>query len=184
LYSPLDLNSSEIRLIRILRLEAGPSRINGPPIVHCRLEHQFLSQNPTYEALSYAWGSPKRPRTIFLNDRPIRVTKGLEAALRQFASEIRDAKESPLLWVDALCINQRDDKEKSQQVTQMARIYSNAKQVLIWLGRESDDSSLAMETLDWLHGMYETALESLTGRAWFRRIWVIQEVTLSKIATV
>ena len=37
------------------------------------------------------------------------------------------------IWIDALCINQRDDAEKMQQVSLMGRIFSEAAEVLIWL---------------------------------------------------
>ncbi|KAI4926776.1 hypothetical protein J4E85_007071 [Alternaria conjuncta] len=37
-------------------------------------------------------------------------------------------------WIDALCINQSDDVEKSLQVQRMGDIYKNAKEVLVWLG--------------------------------------------------
>ncbi|KAM6513796.1 hypothetical protein FALCPG4_015009 [Fusarium falciforme] len=38
------------------------------------------------------------------------------------------------LWIDALCINQNDERERSQQVSMMDEIYSRASRVLIWLG--------------------------------------------------
>lgn len=48
-------------------------------------------------------------------------------------------KEPLRLWVDALCINQDDIPERNHQVTQMALIYSNARQVISWLGEIDDD---------------------------------------------
>ena len=39
------------------------------------------------------------------------------------------------LWIDALCINQKDKKEKSEQVNRMANVYESAEWVLIWLGQ-------------------------------------------------
>ena len=38
------------------------------------------------------------------------------------------------LWIDALCINQNDNVEKSGQVALIGEIYSRASQVLVWLG--------------------------------------------------
>ncbi|KAH7322437.1 heterokaryon incompatibility protein-domain-containing protein [Stachybotrys elegans] len=37
-------------------------------------------------------------------------------------------------WIDAVCINQRDQEERSQQVGRMKEIYSYAQSTLIWLG--------------------------------------------------
>ncbi|TVY20647.1 Heterokaryon incompatibility protein 6, OR allele [Lachnellula arida] len=41
---------------------------------------------------------------------------------------------APILWVDALCINQDDMDERNRQVALMGRIYENASQVIAWLG--------------------------------------------------
>lgn len=38
-----------------------------------------------------------------------------------------------VLWVDALCINQSDEQERSHQIALMADIYRKASKVLIWL---------------------------------------------------
>jgi hypothetical protein len=39
-----------------------------------------------------------------------------------------------LFWIDTICINQTDMKEKSEQVPRMGKIYGSAEQVLAWLG--------------------------------------------------
>jgi hypothetical protein len=51
------------------------------------------------------------------------------------------------LWVDALCINQDDIPERSEQVNKMGSIYTNARRVVLWLGEEADDSTSALTTL-------------------------------------
>jgi hypothetical protein len=43
------------------------------------------------------------------------------------------------LWVDAICINQKDVNERGHQVGIMRDVYSKAARVLIWLGEESKD---------------------------------------------
>ncbi|KAK5734009.1 hypothetical protein LTR17_009281 [Elasticomyces elasticus] len=50
---------------------------------------------------------------------------------------------TPVLTADALCIDQANDDEKSEQVQEMFNIYRKAQGVLVWLG----ESSLAA---DWL----------------------------------
>ncbi len=51
------------------------------------------------------------------------------------------------MWVDAVCINQRDNNEKAWQVAQMQRVYSQASSVIIWLGLPADGSNIAINTL-------------------------------------
>jgi hypothetical protein len=42
-----------------------------------------------------------------------------------------------VLWVDAICINQHNNQEKSHQVSMMGEIYKRDTQVLAWLGEAS-----------------------------------------------
>lgn len=62
-----------------------------------------------------------------------------------------------MLWVDALCINQKDLEERSAQVRQMADIYGKAWRVVVWLGRQSCRAHNVVYTLDQL-GRYPPAL--------------------------
>ncbi|KAF7550177.1 hypothetical protein G7Z17_g5896 [Cylindrodendrum hubeiense] len=72
------------------------------------------------------------------------VTESLYGALkslRKSASQLRER--FPLLdhqplWVDALCINQSDIKERNSQVGIMRSIYSKAMFVFIWMGEDED----------------------------------------------
>ena len=52
------------------------------------------------------------------------------------------------IWIDAICINQSNNEEKSQQVAMMGEIYSGAAEVLVWLGEDAfDDAATATEFL-------------------------------------
>lgn len=57
------------------------------------------------------------------------------------------AKKPRLLWIDAICINQDDIVERSEQVNKMASIYGSARLVILWLGEEAHESTLAVQTL-------------------------------------
>jgi hypothetical protein len=46
------------------------------------------------------------------------------------------------------CVDQKNLKERGQQVKRMASLYSKAAKVLIWLGPESDDSPLALDLFE------------------------------------
>lgn len=58
------------------------------------------------------------------------VTTNLALALRY----LRREKRTRTLWVDALCINQDNEDEKSIQIQRMDWIYANASPIVVWLG--------------------------------------------------
>ncbi|KAI1469677.1 heterokaryon incompatibility protein-domain-containing protein [Daldinia caldariorum] len=130
IYSPL--NQNEVRFIEIL-----PSNTKEAP-VSCLLKAAELGPGARYAALSYVWGDPKVTKDIIVNGVVMSVTTNLESALRQlrktgFPENVRSGKVTQL-WADAICINQKDIRERSQQVAMMASIYRNASYVYSWLG--------------------------------------------------
>ncbi|KAI1035135.1 hypothetical protein LB503_011723 [Fusarium chuoi] len=105
-------------------------------------------------ALSYVWGYPKRkegepPYLITVDSVAFEVGPNLYFTLAQLSRSIR-IRQGFKVWIDAICINQADLDERSQQVTRMRDIYQSAWQVVIWLGPEEHDSSLAISALYWL----------------------------------
>lgn len=123
--------------IRILVLQ--PSKEQDSPL-QCRLETCSLSGGSMpYEALSYTWGPPVDScldayEQIELCDRTNTIKLNLAEALRQFRRTRRHRR----LWVDALCIDQNNPAERSQQVAMMAHIYAKAFRVLIWVGKDDE----------------------------------------------
>ncbi|OAL00781.1 HET-domain-containing protein [Phaeosphaeriaceae sp. SRC1lsM3a] len=86
-----------------------------------------------YEALSYEWGDPNGLKhTILINGQPIQVRDNLFHAL----ACLRELSMFEPLWIDALCINQNDIRERNHQVGMMALIYKSAAKVRVWLGQE------------------------------------------------
>jgi len=146
-----------------------------------------------YEAISYTWGEPTLVHPVYLDDRShVKVTKNLDGALRRF----RDATKVRILWADAICINQRDNEEKSTQIPLMARIFRNAQRVLAWLdgGVETERGmrllgewsriprhSVTRNRL-WHGEPYMSAWDvseedcvsfrNFLGHAWFTRLWM------------
>lgn len=181
-YAFLDPTTDEIRLITLLPSDESSARIE------CLLSHVYLNSKPDYEALSYAWGDQKEDiGAIILGGKPFPVTPNLENALRY----LRLAEKPRTLWVDALSINQIDDEEKTHQVQQMRTTYELASQTIIWLGKASDDSDLAMDLIADIHRVgpqdYKASLEDakswealkmLYRRPWWSRIWVLQETAV------
>jgi hypothetical protein len=128
-YVPLDRTTDSIRLLRLL-----PKRAQLDALVRCELFQIFLSEYDDfpYEALSYTWGDTQRNlKEIELDGQKILVTANLFDALQSLRLE----EQARLLWIDAICIKQKDNQEKGHQVAQMRLTYKNADRVLIWLGQ-------------------------------------------------
>ncbi|PMD29685.1 hypothetical protein L207DRAFT_520774 [Hyaloscypha variabilis F] len=65
----------------------------------------------------------------------MQVTVNLESALRRLREKFHL---STHFWIDAVCINQEDDEEKTQQVSQMRDIFADAEFVMMWVGEEDE----------------------------------------------
>jgi len=112
--------------LRILTVHAG----HVSESIRCTLRTVSFHDKPSYDTLSYTWGDSTVTKPIEVDGVVIEVTTHLEQALRH----MRDAETDLVLWVDAICINQTDLREKSHQVALMGQIYSECAQVRIWLG--------------------------------------------------
>ncbi|KAF2031476.1 heterokaryon incompatibility, partial [Setomelanomma holmii] len=138
-------------------------------------------------ALSYTWGDQDDPDTMELNGHLVPIGRNPAAALRHL--RIQDIW--VCLWVDALCIDQQDDVEKSLQVQRMPIIYEATSFVVIWLGTGFDG---VQEAFSWLQDRSNfiapprlsvaEALTKLLTLPWWRRGWVIQELTVCQEAVV
>jgi hypothetical protein len=75
----------------------------------------------------------RKKKEIFLDEESFLVQPNPESALRQFRSSFW-----PLhIWVDAVCINQDDNSERSQRMMLMKKIFINTITVEAWLGKVS-----------------------------------------------
>ncbi|EAA29804.3 HET-domain-containing protein [Neurospora crassa] len=136
-YQRIDLSTDAIRLVRLLK------GFHRDPI-HCELFETFLHQveGVPYEALSYAWGDSPVACEIVINDRRSPVKENLHMALLA----LRQTNEDRVLWIDAICIDQSNDKEKGHQVGQMRLIYECAQRVVVWLGPSNLEIDFLMNT--------------------------------------
>jgi hypothetical protein len=125
-YTPLNPSPSDQPLIRLLELHPGRD-LNR---VEASLTEVPLSEQLSYEAVSYCWGDSTDVSYIICNGRLLCVPHRLEVALRN----MRYPNRPRMLWADAICINQSDTAEKENQVQLMRTIFSNAQRTLIWLG--------------------------------------------------
>jgi hypothetical protein len=135
-----------------------------------------------YSALSYTWGDPHQSQyPITLCNQKFHVRENLFIALKA----LRCSDSLKVLWIDAICINQEDKKEKTKQIPLMTQIYSKAQTVEIWLGPSLGDGELALTAVssgrigDIATTEIIRALISLLQRQWFQRLWIIQELVLA-----
>jgi hypothetical protein len=103
-----------------------------------------------FDALSYTWGTQDQTHKISLNDQCAQVHHNLYTALPYLASRSRGESQRRPIWIDAICINQANEKEKAEQITSMHRIYRLAKTVWVWLGLadEQECMSKAVSVID------------------------------------
>lgn len=133
--------------IRLLCIEPG---LDDSPI-RCRLLTTSLESSPPNEALSYTWGSLELDSTIACDGIPMFVTTHLHDALQY----LRTPEHERIMWIGAVCINQRNDCERAEQVRIMNDIYTKAWYVVIWLGKETPEDKMAFELLDRFKEIFE-----------------------------
>ncbi|KAL8895005.1 MAG: hypothetical protein Q9207_008337 [Kuettlingeria erythrocarpa] len=152
-YSPLRKNAGQIRLLTLL-----PDQFGAPIRINIRIKR--LAKKTRFEALSYAWGSASDPQEIYVEakepktwrlwhptsvtSKRLPVTQNLYGALQHL--RLRDRPR--VFWIDAICVDQQNLKERGTQVLRMPDIYTQAKRVVVWLGPESYNSTLAMKAID------------------------------------
>jgi hypothetical protein len=180
------------RLFRLVRFKGGADTSEQ---LHCTIEEfeRGGSQCPPYMALSYVWGDANSKALIKINEQLVSVTANLYEALLH----MRRLFPNLYLWVDALSINQGDTGERNHQVSQMRAIYSEAQQVVAWLGPkhglverlfsyatshthgEASKNGLQNECAIFADQELADALEYLLLRPYWSRIWIIQEVVVA-----
>lgn len=97
--------------------------------------------NLEYEALSYVWGESTNEHFIYIKSQRTPITDNLWQALKA----LRFLDEERVLWVDALCIDQSNEEERSKQVSHMYSIYTEAVSVEIWLNDSFHNVELALQ---------------------------------------
>jgi hypothetical protein len=110
-------------------------------------------------------------------------------------------------WIDAICIDQSNAEERAQQVSKMKEIYEKATSVIIWLGDMKTNTALAFLRINengevknrpesdqdesrLIAGEAESqsvndhrvldAFNELAARPYWRRAWIVQEITTPK----
>lgn len=163
--------------IRLIVLHPASPHSNE---IHCSLVNTTISRCDyeliePYTTLSYVWGDATNLKVIFIHNAPLQITSSLHSALKN----IRDATRPMRIWADAICINQNDGLEKDQQVKIMGKIYATAHHTIIFLGDFDIDIGFN-NALDPPTELTQDQKNMILSRPWFRRVWIFQELVLSK----
>ncbi|KAI8627243.1 heterokaryon incompatibility protein-domain-containing protein [Xylariaceae sp. FL1651] len=192
------LGQDEFRLACL----SAPEQDDYP--VHLDLETYKHTSCPEFETVSYTWGgedgdnTPSRPVFVGPYWDILLQTKNCWNMLRF----IRPWRGIRMVWIDALCINQSNPKERGQQVAKMTQIYEECSRVIVYLGpdvasplpgrfpRRRELEELAQYSSSpkekYLGDIELTghAMQALLRRRYFSRVWVIQELVTSKRAVM
>jgi hypothetical protein len=202
-FQPLESASS----IRVLEVLPG----NPNQHIACTLHHTTIDANDyAYNALSYTWGDATKTRVIECNGARAVISQNLHSAL----SRLRDRRAPLLLWVDAICIDQRLEpmslREREKQVRMMDKIYSQAQKVYVGLGDAGGEMERLipfLSTFDAIPNDFYSEPNTIMGilaefdlpkvedpawaeyaqfmtRPWFSRVWIMLEFILAREVVV
>lgn len=179
---------------RLLKLEPTDQGMS------VQLEHYRIDRCPPYWAVSYVWGSSAMPHSLILDQdtgSQIPLTESCAKVLKL----LTPLQATRYLWIDSICIDQTNVREKEHQIPLMADIYSKAEQVVGCLGVEQDlplSPYFLFMILRYLrshglntaaHPLYLPVLTRLRDWAAFvflltnpywQRAWIVQEIILAK----
>ena len=125
------------RLIRYLILCPG---VRDEPLI-CALRTSHVNDIEC-KAILYVWGAEMRVHYIHYDNMPVKITVTSNEAFRQ----VRRMSTTKPLWVDSICINQNNLKEKGYQALMTGQIWKSACRLLILVG--SADSVCIPELKD------------------------------------
>lgn len=205
------------RQIRLLELDRVYSRDpNTAPALHGRLRIACLREHQEYSALSYVWGqedpgSSQRQNRLVIHcnghQHEARIGPNCWSAMWHLSK----AREALTIWVDSVCIDQRNSEEKAHQIPLMEEIFKSAHTTYFWLGEVATGTNEAINFLstsvllvssgtagDIIRAAFtlflrrhtfrvhphRSALNKIFRRPWIERLWTLQEAVLSHNSTV
>jgi hypothetical protein len=198
-YQPL--KEDEFRLLIVHPGSPGQEMV-------CVIVTERLESCQSYQALSYRWGndddnkpvkiitwnSPNKTKRTFRDVKvPMLYTRSnLANALQQ----LRHPRDPVTLYVNALCINHDDQRERFHQSKMTQEIFNKASNVIVWLGPETPASKIAFEFIPKVLDMRGfdklvkeesntwDALAELMRNPLFSRRWLIQELAVARKAVL
>ncbi|VUC28676.1 unnamed protein product [Clonostachys rosea] len=193
-YSYHELNPGEIRLFCLF-----------PDVTRNDIRGMILSipfqEAVAYHAVSYVWGDPEQPKVEILTPNGV---LSVHESIHQALGRLRKQDEPVILWADAICINQKNNQEKANQLQLLPCIFQSAASTLAILGQDQK-SETAIEEIaelnkrvnarglildcspdeatDW-HDSTLQHLYTIFSHPWFERAWIVQEAVASPSVTL
>lgn len=152
-YRPLE-SARHVRLLTLTTADEGNEICKDTDRLVAKLEHVCIddAELPPYEPVSYVWTGPtafrlgdpaaqaasRRNRALATtNGHTLAITESLQAAL----PFLRGASETGRLWIDQICIDQDNVRERSPQVAIMHDIYAKGVRGLVFLDGEYEHAA-------------------------------------------
>jgi hypothetical protein len=180
--------------VRLLPLGTGSEELH--------IIHTSLDTAPSYTCVSYSWNGQQRDHDLHVDGHNLKVIKNLRTGLPHLIQQAS----TQFLWIDAICIDQANDKEKTVQIPLMREIYTRCQECLVWLGDRTPEADIAIDAIPrisqhlkvhdadavqiWeregiavhspevLDSPLWKGFVNLFSRPWFRRVWTFQECVL------
>jgi len=191
-YTPIP---SDRKQIRLLEISPWPARLL-PLRLRCSLVHYDLDAAPPFEAISYRWGAVGGLHQVIIDGRALAISKSAHDILHRRASIWRARR----LWIDAICVDQSSDNDRTHQVSMMRDIYDRAARTIVHLSANALDAWLTWAffgNIVWMPGGDSsvaafglkrindknpkwTAIGSMLENEYWSRVWIVQEIVVSR----
>ena len=191
IYQELGVKADSIRLMNVKRDSAHHN------ILSCSLKVVRLRDvRNSFFAVSHPWGKEAKSFKVLVNGSAFFVSPQLWQFLHLAAERLAGQQ----LWTDAICIDQRSTTEKERQIPLMGQIYSETRRLIAWLpshidghlshAEHTDPNLSAIQTIARspivhcyaakTNSMVRSALMRLKYHDYWSRLWIVQELRLSK----
>lgn len=174
--------------IRLIKLKGSSKSSSAVQFTLKTIRLHSFHNGPDYTAVSYTWAGQIPDQAVACNGKEMLVTVNALQALKR----LRRRMLPRYLWLDAICIDQANAVEKSSQISNMSKIYENAKVVAACMPHDDEHS----QTKDFIAAYDKLRNEStaegldpedsyiklfafLNNKYW-ERIWTIQEMVLNE----
>jgi hypothetical protein len=112
---------------------------------------------------------------IGVDNSMLSVKYNLHDALEVLRSGV-ESNSPEYFWIDAICINQADMKERASQVSIMDQIYNSAEKVIVWVGQEDEftaDAIYAIKTIGNIPKERHSEIQT--------KDWLLQDSALTRV---